>query len=804
MLLNPFFGFAEDAPPPDGVVPSEGTVTGDPFREILHGVQRAQNGEQSSGSIYPSLAQVFADAISADTSQRSGDDSQNLAMPPQIPGLERDASVHTPLGQAATATLSAAPLDTEVPIEPGLTNGLTRVQPREQALSPLQESPLGHVIESDPAVQTTPMQTQIPFGEGSIESDSGPEQPIASSRSPQPNTFDPFAAISSDELPPDEARQIVVDRDDSEIVTTSRGLAGNDRNVLVEKDSQPPSQRSSDRSGEPVSTSSTDESDAPDFTTVRQEPERLAVTPRIDIAPQTGKSESSSSSGPVISPSVGNDGSRVGIQGEASQTPSSDRLPNASSPERTTVTQHHGQVPTQGTLFVDDSSETEMLSDLDVARLSRPMTQAPSNEADVLERQIEQPQYRSEVSPDIPDQPAVRPTETVESNNRIETAMRQADSPRLVQDIVTTLNAQQTRQQDLGEETGPRVADLLRSIDGAVERPVQAGRTVQPQTVESRVTGLQDVVQQPRTFQTPETRGTIEDLDGLVRNVAGRSHPTVGRSESGHRSEPPTQHVASPESTTIAHDRTVRSSANALPEEVTILNRSEQPVIPDRSRSVNVQPGQQDPIPDYDVSIQDLLPQSRPEAPTISSTPSASGSEFVPNVAAVRGGQGGVEAMTFSDQPIAQPTEMEESKVTSQIVRGARFISREGANQVTLRLDPPELGEVTIRLSSINKTVTGEIRVESRMVQEIVNRNMAELRESLGSQGIQVDNIEVSVESGGRSNVDRDGNAAHRREQTERDGQASDRDRQPEDRDDEQQDRIPHLPLADGNVDYVA
>ncbi|MCH2665731.1 hypothetical protein MK139_15480, partial [bacterium] len=67
MLLNPFFGFAGDAPPPDGVVPSEGTVTGDPFREILHGVQRAQNGEQSSGSIYPSLAQVFADAISADT-----------------------------------------------------------------------------------------------------------------------------------------------------------------------------------------------------------------------------------------------------------------------------------------------------------------------------------------------------------------------------------------------------------------------------------------------------------------------------------------------------------------------------------------------------------------------------------------------------------------------------------------------------------------------------------------------------------------------------------------------------------------
>ena len=119
-------------------------------------------------------------------------------------------------------------------------------------------------------------------------------------------------------------------------------------------------------------------------------------------------------------------------------------------------------------------------------------------------------------------------------------------------------------------------------------------------------------------------------------------------------------------------------------------------------------------------------------------------------------------------------------------------------------MDPPELGEVTIRLSSTSKALSGEIRVESRMVQESVNRNMADLRESLSSQGIQVDNIEVTVDSGNRSTTDRDGNAAFRREQAERENQtSSDRDRRPQERED-QQDRRPRQPLGDGQVDYTA
>jgi flagellar hook-length control protein FliK len=84
-------------------------------------------------------------------------------------------------------------------------------------------------------------------------------------------------------------------------------------------------------------------------------------------------------------------------------------------------------------------------------------------------------------------------------------------------------------------------------------------------------------------------------------------------------------------------------------------------------------------------------------------------------------------------------------KITDQIIRSAQVLTRDGATQVTLRLDPPELGEVTIRLSSQNQMVSGEISVENQKVHDIVQRHMNTLRESLASQGVQLNQIDVSI-----------------------------------------------------------
>ena len=88
-------------------------------------------------------------------------------------------------------------------------------------------------------------------------------------------------------------------------------------------------------------------------------------------------------------------------------------------------------------------------------------------------------------------------------------------------------------------------------------------------------------------------------------------------------------------------------------------------------------------------------------------------------------------------------------RIGEQVIRNARVMTREGATQVTMRLDPQELGEVTIRLTTQDQVVSGEIAVESQKVQEIVQRNMGVLRDALAGQGIQLENIDVSVQDRG-------------------------------------------------------
>ena len=143
-------------------------------------------------------------------------------------------------------------------------------------------------------------------------------------------------------------------------------------------------------------------------------------------------------------------------------------------------------------------------------------------------------------------------------------------------------------------------------------------------------------------------------------------------------------------------------------------------------------------------------------------------------------------------------------RVTDQIVRSARLLSRNNTNQVTMRLDPPELGEVTVRLSSTGQVISGEIEVENQQVRDIVTRNMGSLREAFAREGIQIDQIEVSVDSRGGTDTPRD---FSRPSSEDRENNPSPEDRQNQNRPSPewegpgpQQD----LPQQDGGVDFLA
>ena len=160
------------------------------------------------------------------------------------------------------------------------------------------------------------------------------------------------------------------------------------------------------------------------------------------------------------------------------------------------------------------------------------------------------------------------------------------------------------------------------------------------------------------------------------------------------------------------------------------------------------------------------------------------------------------------NEPVQQrgpgPEVLQEThRVTDQLVRGARLLSRDGTTQVTLRLDPPELGEVTIRLATVNDTVTGEIAVGNREAYQVVRGNLADLTESLVNQGVRVDQIEVSIDQRGSAGADREPASPSSRDASDRKAE-EDSDNSRQRRDPWEESRQRGSTPQDGGVDFTA
>ena len=83
--------------------------------------------------------------------------------------------------------------------------------------------------------------------------------------------------------------------------------------------------------------------------------------------------------------------------------------------------------------------------------------------------------------------------------------------------------------------------------------------------------------------------------------------------------------------------------------------------------------------------------------------------------------------------------------VVRQVIRGARFLLKDDVSEVRVRLEPPELGSVHIRLVSGGDMLSGEIGVSNSDVKGIVESHLHQLRSSLTEQGLHVGRIDVSV-----------------------------------------------------------
>ncbi len=90
------------------------------------------------------------------------------------------------------------------------------------------------------------------------------------------------------------------------------------------------------------------------------------------------------------------------------------------------------------------------------------------------------------------------------------------------------------------------------------------------------------------------------------------------------------------------------------------------------------------------------------------------------------------------------PTEVE---LPQQIIRGIRLQWNQGVSEARLRLTPQHLGEIHVSLRVENGVVRADLQASTAEVRNWIRGHEAELRRTLGEQGLDLEQLTVLEES---------------------------------------------------------
>jgi flagellar hook-length control protein FliK len=96
------------------------------------------------------------------------------------------------------------------------------------------------------------------------------------------------------------------------------------------------------------------------------------------------------------------------------------------------------------------------------------------------------------------------------------------------------------------------------------------------------------------------------------------------------------------------------------------------------------------------------------------------------------------------------PTQVE---IVEQIARAARAELHSGRTELTLRLDPPTLGSVNMRVVSQGAAVTAHLEASAEASRDLINANLPALKEALAGVGIDISHFSVTVGGGERQDM---------------------------------------------------
>lgn len=104
-----------------------------------------------------------------------------------------------------------------------------------------------------------------------------------------------------------------------------------------------------------------------------------------------------------------------------------------------------------------------------------------------------------------------------------------------------------------------------------------------------------------------------------------------------------------------------------------------------------------------------------------------------------------VEGTKSTLQEILTPRGSTEKNVLEQIIQKFTIRGTGSQKEVNIRLEPPSLGTVRMNVSTSGESVKTTIITENHMVKQIIENNLAQLRDSMTHQGLKVDSFQVFV-----------------------------------------------------------
>lgn len=91
-----------------------------------------------------------------------------------------------------------------------------------------------------------------------------------------------------------------------------------------------------------------------------------------------------------------------------------------------------------------------------------------------------------------------------------------------------------------------------------------------------------------------------------------------------------------------------------------------------------------------------------------------------------------------------QPTAVKDQyQVISQIVNQAKLINFRDRSEMVIKLNPEHLGEMTLKISVDNGSVTASFHTDNSDVRRLLESSMPQLRTDLANQGFKVDSVDI-------------------------------------------------------------